>query len=305
MAAYLTPARYPLPYYRPVHGFGDPKLADFIEEDRYFTDPGIDVSHEAAVYMLSRGAGPIYARRSGKRVWFDDLEWDVQCGMLTAITRPIEDKRMFMRQIPKCGQSGHQQGKTSTSHGVTSQEEQHGNPCATESTAVDDADESESDDEMTSASSQASFATANTTPASTPTAARVKTFPRTDSKQGTGAGSTQALHAQNTPPPTTRATSSPHRPIPKASNHPHDIVAFDEEFILIARRHIPWIEQQWHPSKSRGIHQFDGLKKRDLVRLCPGFQPSGTVSATLYGDLFGNGDTGDMGSEGMHNNGRV
>lgn len=74
---------------------GDPYTCRtlFVDDDEAYI-----LFKRAEAKLLRRGA--VFRSREGWRVAFNELEWDVQCAMLTELSRPIWDKEAFVREMP-------------------------------------------------------------------------------------------------------------------------------------------------------------------------------------------------------------
>ena len=92
----------PLPC--PVCGsytFEEFNLSDFVHEGYYYTDTSLEITYDRVVHKLKHLAGPAFANSRGRRVWFDGLDWGIQSGMITALTRGINDKEEYVRNMPR------------------------------------------------------------------------------------------------------------------------------------------------------------------------------------------------------------
>ncbi|KAF2484235.1 hypothetical protein BDY17DRAFT_124439 [Neohortaea acidophila] len=77
-------------------GIKDFDVVDWLEPDSY-----IDVPCDAYTTAINKLtiAGPVYRNKNGDLVWFDDVEWDEQVRLLTAMSMPIIDKAAFIKAM--------------------------------------------------------------------------------------------------------------------------------------------------------------------------------------------------------------
>lgn len=273
-------------------------LSIFIDDRRYYDDgSATEMTYEDAVYRLKIRAGPVFLNETGERVWFDDVSWDIQCGMINSLIRPIKDKDRYCRSMPKGKWSDYE---SSSNVGCAGDEED--DDCdSTRAEVADDGDYMSSGSKSPSCWGDPVLSTAATGPTPDTSAAPSPTHDyRKDSafipdkppryllmrpSETTTIVPSIAPSTRPTMPLTAPPTPIQEPRTPTTQPNLHEKLTFDDslEYGCIARRTMPWIEKARHRSKYSSVPTIRELKARasEVVLSGPGLRRIGNVHETL------------------------
>ena len=196
--------------------------------------------------------GPVFRNHRNEAVWFEDLDFDLQHGLLTYCTRPIDDQEAYMWDMPK--------GKWSDYEPVSG--------CAPGSGDLDDI--AMEDGDGGSPSAMARSLSSNELPP-LPTVRPLATPSRS-----------MAVNAPNL-----EQKDRPNRSTPRPPSMPYEIVQFVGCASNKVARMQPGIESSWHESKyrmslSKQLHAQCSAEGRTPFKQGPGFTPGNVLPRAVW-----------------------
>ena len=249
---------------------------DFITKDRYSTVSAVRMSYEKAVQKLS-SAGPVFVDRDRRRVWFDELDHDVQCNMINTMTRQIVDKEECFLSMPKGNWSDYEpskSGKWTAAADAMSQPYKLEN-IKNSSTTSREVLVLENDLEAPPA---ITVYNPDILPASSHTE---------DQRKDSAHSLEQTQVPQCDKDPQTacspqRGGDSKHRRSPAHRYNPHDLILFTDEFRNAARWTIIGMEDSWHPSKKRNLPTLAEMNFEAGLLESPRLRKVGSARSVLF-----------------------